>query len=78
MGGGSTATDNLTFMRGVTQADSNGETTLYANIPGWYQGRAVHIHVRVWENSTVASNGTFISSSGTLHHTGQLYFSESH
>ncbi|KAH7091821.1 aromatic compound dioxygenase [Auriculariales sp. MPI-PUGE-AT-0066] len=73
---GQNATDNLTFMRGVTQADDNGEAIFYANVPGWYQGRAVHIHIRVFENSTVADNGTFVSASGTLHHTGQLYFEQ--
>ncbi|KAH7091000.1 aromatic compound dioxygenase [Auriculariales sp. MPI-PUGE-AT-0066] len=75
-GGGRNATDNLTFQRGVAQANANGEVTINANVPGWYTGRAVHIHVRVFENSTVASNGTFVSKSGTLHHTGQIYFDQ--
>ena len=75
MGGGSNATDNLTFMRGITQADDQGEVTMYANIPGWYRGRAVHIHVRVFEGGTVSNNGSYLTSTGTLHHTGQIYFS---
>ncbi|KAH7090999.1 aromatic compound dioxygenase [Auriculariales sp. MPI-PUGE-AT-0066] len=76
MGGGSTASDNFTFMRGVSKADEKGEATMWTNVPGWYQGRTVHIHIRVFENSTVADNGTFISHSGTLHHTGQLFFEQ--
>ncbi|KAH7091822.1 aromatic compound dioxygenase [Auriculariales sp. MPI-PUGE-AT-0066] len=48
-GGGRNATDNLTFQRGVAQANANGEVTINANVPGWYTGRAVHIHVRVFE-----------------------------
>ncbi|EJD35115.1 aromatic compound dioxygenase [Auricularia subglabra TFB-10046 SS5] len=73
---GNNATDQLTFLRGVTQADGQGEATMYTIVPGWYTGRAVHIHIRVFNGSSVADNGTFISSSGTAHHTGQLFFKQ--
>lgn len=73
---GNNATDQLTFLRGVTQANELGEATMYTIVPGWYTGRAVHIHIRVFNGSSVADNGTFISSSGTAHHTGQLFFKQ--
>jgi protocatechuate 3,4-dioxygenase beta subunit len=54
-------TEGLTFLRGIQRTDRNGLalfTTLY---PGWYSGRTVHIHVRVYIGGNVV-------------HTGQLYF----
>jgi len=75
-GGGGGASDNLTFQRGVAKADATGLAILNANVPGWYTGRSIHIHVRVWENSTVSSNGLFNSKSGYLHHTGQIFFQQ--
>ena len=53
-----------TFLRGIQRTDASGLarfTTLY---PGWYPGRAVHIHVKV-------------HISGNVVHTGQLFFRDS-
>lgn len=36
-----------TFLRGIQTTNSNGEATFITNYPGWYQGRATHIHVEV-------------------------------
>ena len=47
--------------RGRTQAGSRCLKTIY---PGWYQGRTVHIHVKVHVGGNVV-------------HTGQLYFPDS-
>src|SRR3989440_6690446 len=38
---------NRTFMRGVQRTDANGFATFQTVYPGWYQGRTVHIHVKV-------------------------------
>jgi protocatechuate 3,4-dioxygenase beta subunit len=36
-----------TFLRGIQTTNSNGEVTFRTIYPGWYQGRATHIHVEV-------------------------------
>jgi protocatechuate 3,4-dioxygenase beta subunit len=52
-----------TFMRGVQRTDKNGLAVFTTMYPGWYQGRAVHIHVKVHVGGNVV-------------HTGQLFFSD--
>jgi protocatechuate 3,4-dioxygenase beta subunit len=37
-----------TFLRGVQTTDANGQVTFRTVYPGWYQGRATHIHVQVF------------------------------
>ena len=36
-----------TFLRGIQTTDSSGRVTFTTVYPGWYQGRATHIHVEV-------------------------------
>jgi protocatechuate 3,4-dioxygenase beta subunit len=50
-----------TFMRGIQKTDANGLATFQTVYPGWYQGRTVHIHVKVHIGGNVV-------------HTGQLFF----
>jgi protocatechuate 3,4-dioxygenase beta subunit len=50
-----------TFMRGVQRTDATGTAVFHTVYPGWYQGRTVHIHVKVHVRGNVV-------------HTGQLYF----
>ncbi len=52
-----------TLMRGIQRTDSNGVATFRTVYPGWYQGRTVHIHVKVHVRGHVV-------------HTGQLFFSD--
>jgi len=52
-----------TFMRGVQRTDRNGLAVFRTVYPGWYQGRTVHIHVKVHVGGNVV-------------HTGQLFFSD--
>jgi protocatechuate 3,4-dioxygenase beta subunit len=49
------------FLRGVQMTDAEGKASFETIYPGWYQGRAVHIHVKV-------------STGGNEVHTGQLFF----
>jgi hypothetical protein len=49
------------FLRGVQKTNATGVATFKTIYPGWYQGRAVHIHVKVHV-------------AGTVVHTGQLFF----
>jgi protocatechuate 3,4-dioxygenase beta subunit len=50
-----------TFMRGIQRTDRSGLARFRSIYPGWYQGRTVHIHVKVHVTGNVV-------------HTGQLYF----
>jgi protocatechuate 3,4-dioxygenase beta subunit len=54
-------TSSRTFMRGIQQTDATGLATFLTVYPGWYQGRTVHIHVKVHVGGRVV-------------HTGQLFF----
>ena len=53
--------DHHTFLRGIQLTDANGRCTFHTIYPGWYPGRAVHIHVKVHAGNSVV-------------HTGQLFF----
>jgi protocatechuate 3,4-dioxygenase beta subunit len=39
-----------TFLRGLQVTDANGQVTFTTIYPGWYAGRATHIHVDVFVN----------------------------
>jgi protocatechuate 3,4-dioxygenase beta subunit len=39
-----------TYLRGIQTTNANGEATFTTVYPGWYQGRATHIHVEVVRN----------------------------
>jgi protocatechuate 3,4-dioxygenase beta subunit len=42
-----------TFLRGVQTSDAAGKVTFTTIYPGWYAGRATHIHVNVYVNGRV-------------------------
>lgn len=42
-----------TFLRGIQRTNANGEVTFTTIYPGWYQGRATHIHLEVKVNNVV-------------------------
>ncbi len=62
-GGGKDEAEGTTFCRGTQIADADGIVELHTIYPGWYPGRAVHLHLRV----RVADE---------LVLTGQLYFDD--
>jgi protocatechuate 3,4-dioxygenase beta subunit len=41
-----------TYLRGIQSTNSNGEVAFTTIYPGWYQGRATHIHFEVTVNGT--------------------------
>jgi len=43
----------LTFLRGVQTTDANGQVTFTTIYPGWYAGRATHIHVDVFRSGSL-------------------------
>jgi protocatechuate 3,4-dioxygenase beta subunit len=49
------------FLRGAQRTNASGVATFDTIYPGWYQGRAVHIHVKAHVGGRVV-------------HTGQLFF----
>src|SRR4051794_29166463 len=48
-----------TFLRGVQRTDRNGLAVFDTIYPGWYHGRAVHIHVKVHVAGNVVHTGQF-------------------
>jgi hypothetical protein len=50
-----------TFLRGIQRTDAKGLAQFRTVYPGWYPGRAVHIHLKVHLGGSVV-------------HTGQLFF----
>jgi protocatechuate 3,4-dioxygenase beta subunit len=56
--------ESRTFMRGIQKTDAKGLAVFDTVYPGWYAGRAVHIHVKVHVGGNVV-------------HTGQLFFQDS-
>ncbi|MEV6833060.1 intradiol ring-cleavage dioxygenase [Streptomyces sp. NPDC051133] len=69
------STPDTTFLRGVQLTDAAGVAEFTTIYPGWYVGRALHIHVKTHAGGTV-SGGTYHG--GHVSHTGQLYFPEAY
>ena len=42
-----------TFLRGLQTTNANGSVTFRTVYPGWYMGRATHIHLQVYLNGAV-------------------------
>ena len=55
------------FLRGYQQTDEQGHAVFLTIYPGWYEGRAVHIHFKIRSGAETASSREF---------TSQLYFDE--
>ncbi|MFQ6146015.1 intradiol ring-cleavage dioxygenase [Streptomyces seoulensis] len=73
-GGHQTPTDDLTWLRGIQMTDHQGFVTFRTVFPGWYTGRAVHVHTKVHTGGARTSAGY---TGGRTCHTGQFYFAES-
>ncbi|MFE0328072.1 intradiol ring-cleavage dioxygenase [Streptomyces sp. NPDC058960] len=69
------STPDTTFLRGVQLTDSTGVAEFTTIYPGWYVGRALHIHVKTHVGGTV-TGGRY--QGGHVSHTGQLYFPETY
>jgi protocatechuate 3,4-dioxygenase beta subunit len=62
-----------TFLRGVQTTDANGQVTFNTIYPGWYAGRATHIHVDVYRSGTIVKSTQIAfpeSVSSTVYATG--------
>jgi protocatechuate 3,4-dioxygenase beta subunit len=67
-GAGQPSTRGQKFLRGYQVTDSNGEVEFQTIYPGWYPGRAVHIHFKI---------RLFTNSQTTYEFTSQLFFNDS-
>ncbi len=61
---GNSGTD---FLRGFQRTDANGAATFTTVYPGWYSGRAVHIHFKIRTDPDAAAGFEF---------TSQLFFDD--
>jgi len=65
-GGGKDDGPGTTFLRGTQAADDNGIVEFLTIYPGWYHGRAVHIHLRVHlDDATVLTSQMFFDADYT-------------
>ena len=66
-----------TFLRGIQTTNASGEVTFTTIYPGWYQGRATHIHVEVTMGgrSIKVSQMAFPESINNTVHTSGVYAS---
>ncbi|MEU1307082.1 intradiol ring-cleavage dioxygenase [Streptomyces shenzhenensis] len=72
-GGHVEPTDDERYLRGTWKTDKHGTVTFTSVFPGWYQGRCVHIHVKVHVDGAWTDAGY---EGGHTCHTGQLFFAE--
>ncbi|MFJ8763277.1 intradiol ring-cleavage dioxygenase [Streptomyces clavifer] len=73
-GGHSEPTDDERYLRGTQLTDQHGYVEFTTVFPGWYQGRAVHIHTKVHVGGKLTDAGY---EGGHTCHTGQFFFAES-
>jgi protocatechuate 3,4-dioxygenase beta subunit len=55
-----------TFLRGIQITDSDGSAQFRTIFPGWYTGRAVHIHLKVHLDGNEAFTGQLFFDDATL------------
>lgn len=61
------------WLRGV-QRTHKGKVEFDTIVPGWYNGRADHIHLRIHSSNATVVDGHLLG--GTVSHTGQLFFDD--
>lgn len=76
--GGSLGTQSYlgeTWLRGYQVTDENGIAKFTTIYPGWYQGRATHIHLEVFVNNVLKKTGqiTFSETISDAVHQSTLY-----
>jgi protocatechuate 3,4-dioxygenase beta subunit len=66
-------TDETRFLRGIQLTGQDGFAEFATVYPGWYVGRAIHIHLRVHLGGAAAGEQY---AGGHVSHTGQLFLPE--
>lgn len=64
------------FYVGIQLTNASGVATFDTIYPGWYVGRATHMHIKVHLGGTYISSSSYYSGA-TYVHTGQLFFNDS-
>jgi protocatechuate 3,4-dioxygenase beta subunit len=64
--------DPTRFLRGVQLTDASGRAEFTTVYPGWYSGRAIHIHVK----AHIGGQSEEKYAGGHVAHTGQFFFPE--
>lgn len=67
-----------TYLRGIQLTNSTGQVTFNTVYPGYYSGRATHIHVKVRFGGTETTSGSIYYWGGHISHTGQIFFNDSY
>ena len=73
-GFGQEGTAGKTYLRGVQLTNESGVARFSTIYPGWYAGRAIHIHMKAHVGGRAAGR-TY--QGGQTAHTGQLFFNDS-
>ena len=57
--------------------NANGVAVFKTAYPGWYNGRATHVHIKVHIGSSLSTiGGAIYAKGGHVSHTGQLFFDD--
>ena len=67
-----------TYLRGIQLTNSAGQVTFNTIYPGYYGGRATHIHVKVRFGGIQTTSGSIYYWGGHTSHTGQIFFNDSY
>jgi protocatechuate 3,4-dioxygenase beta subunit len=72
-------TEGKMYLRGYQITDDSGTVKFNTIYPGWYEGRAIHIHVmvRAFDNHGSGEGNDSTGSNETFHWTSQLYLNNS-
>ena len=72
---GGVNTTGLDFLRGIQVTDANGQCSFITSYPGWYPGRATHIHFKIRLNAAtyVTSQFAFPNAVNDAVYTTPLY-----
>lgn len=60
------------FLRGVQLTDAQGVASFATIYPGWYEGRAIHIHLKVRTGGRAGK----VYEGGHVAHVGQVFFND--
>ncbi len=67
-----------TYLRGIQLTNSTGQVTFNTIYPGYYGGRATHIHVKVRFGGIQTTSGSIYYWGGHTSHRGQIFFNDSY
>lgn len=53
------------FLRGTQTTNAKGQVTFTTIYPGWYPGRTMHVHFKIWKNGAQVLTSQFFASDAT-------------